>query len=87
MIAQTKSDKLDLAQSVLGIWEPYYECHFLEIEKRQGEVLRVGWYEVLDWDMVTSLVVAPVIVFLLNCQSSKSQQDCLFTSLLYFVKP
>lgn len=42
MIAQTKSDKLDLAQSVLGIWEPYYECHFLEIEKRRGEVLRVG---------------------------------------------
>lgn len=38
--------------------------------------------EKLDWD--TALVL---IVFLLSCQSGKSQQDWLFTSLLYFARP
>lgn len=51
------------------------------------EELRAGWYEVFvkserGWDVV----VVPVIVFLSSCQSTKSQQDCLFTRFLYFVR-
>lgn len=37
MIAQTPNDKLDLAHSVLGIRDSYDECHFLQIEKEQGD--------------------------------------------------
>lgn len=37
MITQTGPDKLDLAPSVLGIRDPYDECHFLQIEKQQRE--------------------------------------------------
>lgn len=71
MIAQTLSDKLDLAHSVLEIRDPYDECHFLQIEKEQWEQrgseglwLRAGKYEVFvksefDWEMAAVLCCSP----------------------------
>lgn len=71
MIAQTLSDKLALAHSVLEIRDPYDECHFLQIEKEQGDQrgseglwLRAGKYEVFvksefDWEMATVLCCSP----------------------------
>lgn len=82
MIAQYGSDKLDLTQIILGIWESYYEYHFVDIEKQGDwkEVSRASRYRHKAVSMSLLLTFGRML-FYQKCSASSSALFCSFMIL------